>query len=406
MTDAAPAANDSVAAEQPLAGERVAFTGTLASMTHRQAQNLVAELGGVATPHVSRQTTILVVGEEGWPLELDGTPSIKLQQVTHWQTDGLAVRILSESDWLTVLGLEKERREVHREYTPAMLSQLLQVPVGVIRAWHRSGLIQPVRQVFRLPYFAFQEVASAQKLAELVAAGISEKQIQASLADLAHLVGNNERPLAQLEILVRDRQLLVRDDAGLLDPSSRQRLLDFDAESENADVIPLAPAGRQIQAHWTADEWLAEAERHLADGELAAAVEAFRLCLTEQPGRAEVHLQLAETLYRLSNPYGALERYHMAVELDPKYLEAWTQLGCVYSELGQNDSAVEAFAIALDVHPDYPDAHFHRAEVLHQINRSAEAVPHWQRYLQFDSRGPWADTARLRLEQLGISGGS
>ena len=36
-----------------LSGERVAFTGTLASMTHRQAQALVVEHGGVATAHVA-----------------------------------------------------------------------------------------------------------------------------------------------------------------------------------------------------------------------------------------------------------------------------------------------------------------------------------------------------------------
>ncbi len=62
----------------PLQGERVSFTGTLASMTHRQAQQLVAEHGGAAMPHVSRQLTILVIGEEGWPLEQDGRASQKL----------------------------------------------------------------------------------------------------------------------------------------------------------------------------------------------------------------------------------------------------------------------------------------------------------------------------------------
>ena len=51
-----------------LRGDRVSFTGTLASMTHRQAHELVAQHGGEATAHVSKQTTMLVVGEEGWPL--------------------------------------------------------------------------------------------------------------------------------------------------------------------------------------------------------------------------------------------------------------------------------------------------------------------------------------------------
>ena len=61
-----------------LLGERVAFTGTLASMTHRQAMDLVEQQGGQAMQHVGQQTSILVVGEEGWPLELDGQPSVQL----------------------------------------------------------------------------------------------------------------------------------------------------------------------------------------------------------------------------------------------------------------------------------------------------------------------------------------
>jgi hypothetical protein len=32
------------------------------------------------------------------------------------------------------------------------------------------------------------------------------------------------------------------------------------------------------------------------------------------------------------------------------------------------------------------------------MGRTDEAVVHWERYLQFDSRGPWAEQARQRLE--------
>ena len=48
-----------------LQGERLSFTGTLASMTHKQAMELADQHGGSATHNVSKQTTMLVVGEEG-----------------------------------------------------------------------------------------------------------------------------------------------------------------------------------------------------------------------------------------------------------------------------------------------------------------------------------------------------
>ena len=77
---------------------------------------------------------MLVVGEEGWPLEADGHPSIKLQQVTQWQQEGALVRVISESDWLRLVGLDGRRREVHSLYTPAMLCQSLNVPIGKFAA--------------------------------------------------------------------------------------------------------------------------------------------------------------------------------------------------------------------------------------------------------------------------------
>ena len=57
----------------PLSGECVAFTGTLASMIHREASALVETYGGRAVHSMSGVVTMLVVGEEGWPLDFVAT---------------------------------------------------------------------------------------------------------------------------------------------------------------------------------------------------------------------------------------------------------------------------------------------------------------------------------------------
>ena len=123
------------------------------------------------------------------------------------------------------------------------------------------------------------------------------------------------------------------------------------------------------------------------------------MALMENSTDAEANFALAETLYRLGNEDGALERYYATVECDHEYIEAWTQLGCLLAERGQAESAVEAFDIALGIHPDYAEAHLHKAEVLHQAGQTERAVPHWEAYLRFDDRGPWAEQARQRLRQ-------
>lgn len=73
-----------------------------------------------------------------------------MQLVAH----GSDARILSESDWLQLLNLDElYREEIRRSHTPAMLSQLLDVPVRMIRRWARLGLIRPVHQSLSIAIF-------------------------------------------------------------------------------------------------------------------------------------------------------------------------------------------------------------------------------------------------------------
>jgi len=390
----------------------VSFTGTLASMTHQRAHELVEQHGGTATAHVSRQTTMLVVGEEGWPLEPDGQPSQKLQHVSEWRNEGVPIRILNESEWLHLLGLDERRQEVHRLYTPAMLNQLLGVTTGTIRRWERLGLIRPVRKVYRLPYFDYQEVASARRIADLLASGVSREELESSLLRLRQLWPDTARSLAQLELLARDSHVLLRDEAGLKEPATGQRRFDFEPPParEEPAAAPLRHPAANIdrtdeRVLWSTDEWFREGCRLLEGGTLSGAVEAFRLCLMEKPAEPELNFFLAEALYRLGNREGALERYYATVESDHNYLEAWTQLACVHAEKGELESALEALEIALDLHPDYPDAHWHAANVLDQMGQTERAVSHWKSYLGHDNRGPWAEQARQRIAESGCDAG-
>ena len=396
-----PAGPQSTTARASLAGQRVAFTGTLASMTHREAQHWVEACGGVATENISRHTTLLVVGEEGWPLEPDGHPSVKLQQAQRLIGDGVDLRIASEPEWLGFVGLDDRLAARAQVYTPAMVSQLLAVSVHDVRRWERQGLIRAVRRVHRLPYFDLKQVASAQRLAKLLAEGVAVDKVRQSLRRLEQWMGDSAEPLAQLELLAQNRELAFRDDRGRLRTVTGQRLFDFDPPvPEAADPAvesAEAPVTDEKHATWGRLEWFEEGQRLSGEGELDAAVEALRMSLMLDYDFPEVHFHLADVLYRQGNERAALERFYMAAELDREYLEAWTQIGCVHAGLGEFARAVDAFSIALDVHPDYPDAHYHKAEALWRLQRKAEARPHFEAYLKHDQRGPWAEMARARL---------
>ena len=65
--------------------------------------------------HVGQQTSILVVGEEGWPLESDGLPSIKLETARQLHDKGDPIRIVSESEWLKLLGIEPPEKKTQKK---------------------------------------------------------------------------------------------------------------------------------------------------------------------------------------------------------------------------------------------------------------------------------------------------
>ncbi|QDU79736.1 DNA polymerase III subunit epsilon [Polystyrenella longa] len=390
----------------PLQGERIAFTGTLASMTHQQAFEMTEQQGGTATQHLGRQNTMLVVGEEGWPLEEDGQPSVKIQEAADLLHIGHPLRILQESEWLQLIELQEPDQESHKLYTPAMLHKALDVSVNQIRAWERRGLIKAVKKVYRLPYFDFQQVAGVRRLLLLLNSGISPTQIESGLRKLESIFPNVDRPLAQLELLVHDHHLLLRDGIGLLEPASGQRFFEFNPSDEDSatedDESTITFPTESDQDKFSSDNpdvLFQESCRALDSNQLDQALWGFRQAIQLVPTKAEFHFHLAETLYRQNNLAGAIERYHTTVEHDPYYLEAWTQLGCLYAEQNRHPEATRYFQAALALHPDYPDAIYHLAEVLQQLGRHSEAASHWQTYLHLDSRGPWAENARQSLQQ-------
>jgi tetratricopeptide (TPR) repeat protein len=267
----------------------------------------------------------------------------------------------------------------------------------------------PVREVHRLPYFDFQEVITARRLAQLLAAGASPAKIEAKLTQLAQLFPDVDRPLAQLSVIVEGREILLRDGEGLVD-SGGQRRFDFEAPSANNELatqaredappnperactLSLPHSGAEL----TADSLLDQAATLEAEGALEDAIIAYRSAMFAGARSAEDHFLLAELLYRVGDTTAARERYYVALEIDEDFVEARANLGCVLAETGQRDLAIAAFEGALSRHPEYPDVLFHLARTLDDAGRADEALVHWRNFLSLAPDSPWAAEARDRL---------
>jgi tetratricopeptide (TPR) repeat protein len=408
-----------------LAGLRVALVGKLAGMSRRDAQQLIRAHGGTAVDGPDAAADLIVVGE-------DQSPVVDLADLldanARRDVEAGTATLLTETQLWQRLGFIDEKQNVHRLYTPAMLADLLGVPLAIVRRWHRRGLIVPAREVRRLPYFDFQEVATARRLAELLAGGVSPKAIEKKLAAVARLLPGIQRPLAQLSIIVQGKQLLLRQGDGLLEPGGQLRF-DFDdatpgdstdksaedgATNDSADRDSIAsraidgdfdPVAKiDVEPALASPAQLRAAATQLEDaGQLAAAADMYRAALAADGPDAETCFHLAELLYRLGDAGAARERYYMAVELDEDYVEARANLGCVLAEMGQHELAAAAFTGALAHHGDYPDAHYHLAHSLDELGRADEAEIHWRAFLELAPDSPWSVAAQDRLASSSVS---
>ena len=383
---------ESATKAERLRGNRVAFTGRLACMTRTEASKLVKAHGGTFTPTVNERTSILVVGQEGWPLQKDGRLTAKLQNAQELQRIGYSIQIVQEQEFLCRLGLDSTEG-IRRLYTTSQLTKLLSLSRGRLRSWIRADLIHPEETVDGLDYFDYSQVVSAKTLAELTQAGIKSDSIRRSLEQLRRWLPNMDQPLAQLAVLERDGELFMRVEDALVEPSG-QRLLDFEEGPESFRFSA-------TQNLTSAEEWFELACEHEDAGRLPHAVEAYRQALLAGGPDRDASFNLANVLYAMNQKPQAVERYYQVLELDRTFVEAWANLGVVLREMKRRSDAQTAFETALKVNPQYADAHYNLAELLEEMGRHAEARPHWQIYVRQDPQSEWGRYARRRLSAIG-----
>ena len=399
--------SDQLETQSPIANQRIAFVGKLGGMNRREARELVRKHGGTMVEKVDETIDLVVIGADVNPL--DEPEQLSDQWVNQATSDGRLV-VINETEFWQKLGMVEPEHEVSQLYTPAMLAGLLGIPLSTIRRWHRRGLIRPTRQIKKLPYFDFEEVASARRIAQLMTSGATPASIENKLSKLSQLYPNVQRPLSQLSVIVEGRHVLLRQDAGLVEPSGQMRI-DFGALGQNgidgqveedaqASVLRIKDAKepKSIDQLVTPSEFIDMAIEFEDAEENAAALDVYRAMALAFGPTADVCFRMAELLYLQSDLSGAKERYFMAVEIDESFVEARASLGCVLVELDQHELALSAFRGALDHHADYPDVHFHLAGLLDEMSEPEQARKHWKTFLELAPKSPWAEEARERLD--------
>ena len=347
----------------PLADQVVVFTGKLSTLGRKEAHALVLRLGGSAADEVTAKTTMVVVGEEGFP---GGEKSQKLRKA-----EDLALRIIGESDFCRMAGIQPPDDLKQQYYSQRdLLSMYRGLREDHLRYLQKWGLIRPVLRTNSETYYAFQDL-------------LLIRQVSADLEG------------APFRAVVKSLQAA----------RSGQLAFDFRIDAAPARIIKLKTPkprdiGRDPVAHTQGPHGLAE-EYFLKGSALDvdesrhnAAATWYRKALEIDPYLVPALINLANIHYGKDELAEAQALYERAIGLDPDFFEAHFNLGNIYHDLGRFPEAATCYRTALDLNARYADAHFYLAITLEKTGHSGEAKPHWRAYQQLSPNGEWVELAR------------
>ena len=371
-----------------LRGQRIAFTGMLASMSRRDMARVVRQAGGQPVGAVGRNTDALVLGAMGLPIGPDGRVSASLRRAR----DAGAVRILSEAAFLDSMGLHEHRAALERPLSRAAAAAALGVAESALRGWLDAGLLTPHDGCFPL-----DALAAVRSVADLLVREAPAETIAASLCTLRGVTPLAEPALHALACLRRAPELLAARPLST-PPAGGQLLLTFDdppagdEDEWSPPILRLRPMAELTATdHFEQAQQAEEEERH------DDAAEAYRRAITLEPRFAEAYFNLGNVLRDAGRAEAAIEMYRMAAAHDEGLAVAWYNIADIREQEGRLEEAVEALRAALRADGLYADAHFNLARCYEQLGDLPAAQRHWREYLRFDAGSEWAEIARSRL---------
>lgn len=281
---------------------------------------------------------------------------------------------------------------------------MLGVPVGQLRSWARSGLVEP-RKGARGEYrFTFQDLVVLRTAKKLAAARIPPRRVRQALDRLKNRLPSGDT-LTSLAIRAKGDHVVVQRDGALWDAESGQGELSFDAASsapaesrESAAPDDAAGAGlADLAAHARGGPAASRDDEPVTDDD---AIEALLADDKTHDADAEAWYELGFELESVS-PEEAMRAYGQALERDPGHLDARINLGRLLLLTAQLNAAEMQFRLALVDGPN-ATALYNLGVTLEDLGRRAEAAQAYREAVHADGKcaDAYFNLARL-LEQEG-----
>jgi tetratricopeptide (TPR) repeat protein len=353
--------------QQIFENQIVVFSGKFASMSRKEAEQYVLKAGGKIAELVTNETTMLVVGDEGFLNQIDKSKKLKKAEELADKTD--SIKIISESVFLEMLELES-RYQLENKYYP--LKEILKIYQKIrpeqVRLLQKWDLLQPVTRTNTDQYFEFKDLLIFRKINHFLESG-------KTIRGIARGLYLEQFPSNQLKIEFEEER-------------PRGQILQFTPPASNCSEPELA-----------AEDWYDIGNQYDTDVKTyPEAIDAYTKALELEPTFTSAAVNLGN-LYFTKREFDQAEKFYLqAYQQTPNNQKILFNLGNLYDEIGEYSKSIKFFKKALEIDPFYADAHFNIALVYEKLGLLAKAKSHWQMYLKIDSTGEAAKIAREHLK--------
>jgi DNA-binding transcriptional MerR regulator len=300
-----------------------------------------------------------------------------------------------------------------QSYSVRDIERVLRLSRSTIRGLIDVGFVTPTRGPRREYRFSFQDLIVLRAARALIQAKVSRRRIRRSLEDLRkHLP--QTMPLSGLSICAVGDRVVVRDGNSQYQVDSGQYVLGLDVSVEDgvlrvverdqrggivdgsaAKVAPFASdvekrmdsVFQQEEKH--ADDWFDDALDFEENGDLDAAIEAYRQTVALDAQNVAAWINWGRLLHARGNKREAEAVYRRAIEqcgADPVLM---FNLGVLLEDLGRTHAALEAYQTAVVEDPALADGHYNLARLYESLGQPQHAIRHlgqYRRLLNSESR--------------------
>jgi len=301
---------------------------------------------------------------------------------------------------LTPLPEPSHREPLADVYTQTEVTRLLGLSGGKLRSLDRAGIGSPTGRRKGRRAYTFSDLIALRAARDLLNVKVRIRDVARAIRRIRETLPKVARPLSELRIASDGCQVIVRTAAGPFDALTGQTVLDFEVRQLHEDVVRvLRPNAGRDRARIAYELYLEASQLDEDPDTMEQAEQLYRRALKYDPWLAIVYTNLGNIRFRRGDETQAEQLYRSAIDIEKSQPEAQYNLGYMLMHRGQLDDAVVYFRGAIESDPRFADAYFNLAMALEQAGKREPARAAWQRYLDIEPVGTWAEIARQHLRK-------